>query len=229
MRQIYTPIRIVVILAGFAAMLYALYVRLSAPDPLGLFGNFEAGAVVTVLAIAAVVALAFPVRRRPQAAVGREVSGAPSPQVQIGGLLAFGALVTLVVTLTFYRYVTMSRLPAKVPGIDVYGPILPYAVSGVMVLIWLGDSLFGRIVTGTATGQSPVAQRFLLIGKRIGVAALIAGFLILFHIQMTQLYSDPRAQWALAVGFATLSSVCLIPRLPAFTPNADGSARLSNM
>ena len=220
-------IRAIVATACLASSVWALYLRTEALPPYLLWFQGQPG-VQTLAGIAsglALVVLLLPLN----APGGREVTGAP--QAKPNRAVTLLGMIAATVMFAAWLYLPHAAIWAdeRPIWVDHYAYVLLPLLLAVTTALWLYDTAYGRILTGTASGKSQVKQRVLLVLKRVVLAGLAAGAMLqtvvpIFHITPSPAYHDAPSRMMLTAIVALLISLAFTARTPAFTPRADGSA-----
>lgn len=219
-------VRAIVATACFGFSVWALYLHAEALPPGLLWFPGHPGFATAGIAICLALVILLAPLNGPG---GREVSGAP--QATPGRTTPILGLIALALILASREYMSHAAIwgNERPIWIDHYAFILLPALLACATAWWLYDTVYGRILTGTATGKSPAGQRALLMIKRLAVAGLIAALMLqtvvpIFHIMPSPAYRDATSQAMLTAISALALSLVLIPRRAAFSRTTDGSA-----
>ena len=227
MTKLINIVRAAAATACLAFSAWALYLRTEALPPYLLWIPGRPG-VQTIAGIA--IALALVILLAPlKAPGGREVTGAPGAKpnraTPILGMIA-GTLVFAAALYLPHAAIWANERPIWV---DHYAFVLLPVLLAATTALWLYDTVYGRIATGTATGKSPMKQRALLVLKRVGIAGIATAVMLqtlvpVFHITPSPAYRDATSQLMLTAILALVLSLAFTARRPTFTTHTDGAA-----
>ncbi len=167
---------------------------------------------------------------------GRELAGVPQdasrqrllrkPSATWWAGIAFLVIYFPAWLLFGHYFLSMNSKPL---WFDTYWPVLVPVALGAMGLWWLYDTVFGRIIEGTATGKSPALHRAKLIAKRFALLVLVFAALTLATLRwgwtFQNFVTDPAEKQYLNGVFALLLSLSFISRYPSFDTENSGTSR----